>query len=131
NRLAVKIRGRTDGVDGAENGLEFSVQSLRLVWIDGRVRRLSGQCDSAVQQGSYLRERAIGGLQHADAVRSIELRLRQRSNVGLQAVGDRQAGCVVGAGVDPQAGRQLSQCLLQGGLRVGQRILRRQGGDVI
>jgi len=70
---------------------------------DRTVGRLGGQGDSAVQQRGDLRQAAIGNLQHAQTVGGVTRRLGQGGHVGMQAIGNRQAGCVIRTGVDTRS----------------------------
>ena len=98
---------------------------------EGAVGGLGGQGDCAIEQVGDLGERAVRGLQEADAVGGICGGLGERGYVGAEAVGDGEAGCVVGAGVDARTGGELLESGLKARLGGVEVVLSVEGGDVV
>ncbi len=99
--------------------------------VEGAVRDFGGQRYGTVEQVRHLRESAIGDLQLAYAFLGVGLRLGQGGGVGLEAVDQRKAGRIIGAGVDLGARRQLLQSLREAVVGVAQVIRRIHRGQII
>jgi hypothetical protein len=110
---AVEIGGRADAVDFRFDRLIFRVQRAALLVRDGAGGRFRGQRDRAIEQRGDLRKCAVCYLQFANAVSGVACRLRQSRDVGLQAVGNGEAGRIVRAAVDARTRRQLLQRRVQ------------------
>src|SRR4030095_3041869 len=78
-----------------------------------------------------LRQRAVSGLQQSDAGGCVLRRLREGGDVGVEAVGERQAGGIVSAAVDARTGGELRERVLQAHLSLIQIVLRVDCCDVI
>jgi hypothetical protein len=78
---------------------------------------LDGELADTLEDRVHLVQRAFCRLHHGDAVERVLMSLRDAVDLGAHLLGDREAGCVVGGAVDPQAGRQLLHRLLQHALR--------------
>jgi hypothetical protein len=81
--------------------------------------RFSRNRDRAVEQGGDGCQRTIRYLQFANAVIRVAGGLRKGCNVGLQSVGNSQAGGVVRACIDARTGGELEEGFLQVGVRDG------------
>jgi hypothetical protein len=108
--------GRADVVDLGEDGLIFLVGRLQLGAVQRAVRGLRRQGDRPVEQAVDLAEGTVGDLQQAHALGGIGRGLGERRRVGRQAVGQREAGGVIGPGVDARTRGQLLQRGLQAAL---------------
>ena len=83
-----------------------------------------------LKQGPHLAQRAVTHLRERDAVVRVALSLRHAADLCLKALGDRQAGGVVGRIIDAQAGGKLLQVLREIQLIGGQVLLHINRGDV-
>ena len=72
----------------------------RLRAVEGAVRGLGGQSHGTVEQVRHLRESAVGHLQQSHTFRGVDLGLRQSGLVRLESIDQREAGGIIGAGVD-------------------------------
>ena len=107
--------GAVEQADAVERGLGADVGDLgaelgdfggdcRLVGgREGAVVELDGEVADALEHGLHLGEGAFTGLYERDGVLAVALGLVEAADLGLQLLGDREAGSVVGGAVDPEA----------------------------
>ncbi len=123
---AVQQRGAVE-VGRPGNAVQFLDQAVRF-GLDGAARfgvvrvvsSLDTQVTQTLQDGLGLVQAAFSGLNSANAVLGVTSGNREATDLGLQALGQCQAGRVVTGAVDPQAAGKLLQRLGQVGLGVGQ-----------
>ena len=70
---------------------------------EGAVVELDREVADALEHRLHLGERAFTGLHERDGVLGVALGLVEAADLGLQLLGDREAGGVVGGAVDPEA----------------------------
>ena len=131
HRRAVEGGVAADPVDFCLDRRELGIQRRTLRVGHGAGGRFGGQRNRAIQQRGDLGERAVGHLQVAHAIVCVAGRLRQGGDVGMQAIGNGQAGCVIGAAVDAGTGGQPEQGFLQFRSRDRQLVLGGQGRNII
>ena len=90
----------SNAVDFCLDRLILIVQRNPLRISDRARRRLGGQRDRAIQKRAHLGQRSISHLQRSYTVVRVAGRLGKRADIGLQAIGDRQAGSIVRAAID-------------------------------
>ena len=129
--LPLIVRRRSDVADLGQDVLILLVGRAHLRGVQSSVGGLGGECHGAVEEVGNLRQGAVGGLQQADAGGCILRRLREGCDVGVEAVGEREACGVVGSAVDARTGGELRECVLQTILRLIQIGLRVDRCDVI
>jgi len=96
----------------------------------GGVDRLHRQFAHALQNIAHLRERAFAGLRDGHAIVGVAAGLIHTADLGREAFGNSQTGCIVLGAVDAQAGRQALQRGIEAVLRNPEIALRGQRRDV-
>ena len=109
----VELRGGLDPVDLARQRVELGLQGGLRVGVLRAVVVLHRELVHALEHGVDLGQRTFSGLGDRDAVLGVAHGGLQATDLEAQALGDGQAGRVVGGAVDPVAAGQLLQGLGQ------------------
>ena len=119
-----------DPVDLGLELRELGVERGAVARGERAVRRLHRQLAEAVEDAADLVEGALGGLRQGDAVHGVPAGDVVRADLGAHALGDREAGGVVGRDGDTKAGGESGVVALEAAGGDAEVPLGGQRGDV-